>query len=307
MKLNKDSSDKVLIETEHIVVDKELAFSKQDYAALVKRAFDLLQSDEAKDKRTLISLNGLYYTSFAGLLRSGVLCSRNAGEDGMPVITVNLGNRNYSVREYVLKSILGAEAEYIIKPWEDTCDNESIFSGCSKDDAISSGHSSSSDAAIKVENEQLKKVNAEQQSSIDKLTKDIEKLKLDNYNMNVKKTLDASDDSGDSSYKAEIAKLNKAHQKEIEDLKISAGKRINALKKQLTEEEKEHRKYKEQASAELADSKKYVYDPNYDHYYSDVLPKLVDSIEFANTDIIIRELCLGISVVSILFSLAFVL
>lgn len=298
MKKNKDNSNEIALETDHIIVDKELAFSKQDYAALVKKSYDLLHSNEVTEKSSLISLNGIYYTAFAGLLRSGVLCSRSSGIDGMPVITVNLGNRDYSVRESVLKTILGVEADYIIKPWEDTCDKESFISSTSKDHDIPTPSLSSYDASLKMEIERLMKVNAEQLTSLEKLTKENDDLRSSSH-------INATDSS--KSLKAEIDNLKKAHQKEIDDLKISAGKRINSLKKQLSDEENEHKRYKAQASAEIADSKKYVYDPNYDHYYSDVLPKLVDSLEFANTDIIIRELCLGISVVAILFSLAYAL
>ncbi len=58
MKKNKDDSNEIALETDHIIVDKELAFSKQDYAALVKKSYDLLHSNEVTEKSSLISSHG---------------------------------------------------------------------------------------------------------------------------------------------------------------------------------------------------------------------------------------------------------
>ena len=64
-----------------------------------------------------------------------------------------------------------------------------------------------------------------------------------------------------------------------------------------------------QAEQDKANEEKntYIYDPNYDHYYSDVLPKLIDSIEFTHTDLIINNFCIALSVIGIVLSAIFIL
>lgn len=79
--------------------------------------------------------------------------------------------------------------------------------------------------------------------------------------------------------------------------------------------EKERATYDENASEfkkeiarqkkEIDEHNKYVYDPNYDHYYSDELPQILDSIDFTRTDIGIRAgavaMCVGGIIISLLF------
>lgn len=83
------------------------------------------------------------------------------------------------------------------------------------------------------------------------------------------------------------------------------------------EAEKERAEYNESASKykkeiarqkkEIDEHNKYVYDPNYDHYYSDELPQILDSIDFTRTDIGIRAAAVAMCVGGIIISLLFII
>lgn len=290
-KKNKEVEQEVIINQQPAAVEKELAFTKPDYAEMVKNSYKVIQSGKVKDRKMLVSLYGMYYNAFAGLIRSGILCSREVGNDGMPVIVTMLDSKNYPIRESVLLALFGEEAEYVVKPWKDSCAESSYFTGSLMKDFTNLRHQEGNQAG----------------NEIVKLRARYDKQSAELQDLNEKYEQLLKDGGSGSDYSKKLAELEKKHKKELDNVKIHADRTITDLQKRLNQEKSEHDRYKRETAQELEDSRKYVYDPNYDHYYSDVLPKLVDSIAFSNTDIVIRGLCVGLSFAGILLSLVFVL
>ena len=99
-----------------------------------------------------------------------------------------------------------------------------------------------------------------------------------------------------------MAALKTQYQAKVDDLYTKyknsldkKNKNISTLQSSLSAKTSDYDAYREKAEKELNEHKKYVYDPNYDHYYSDVLPKIVNAIEFTHTDIIIRSSLIALS------------
>ncbi len=105
----------------------------------------------------------------------------------------------------------------------------------------------------------------------------------------------------------EMESMDKEHQSELNSLNSKYSREINKLKKALENRKAEFDNYRQNIEAEAREKEKYVYDPNYDHYYHDTLPALVNEIEFASTDILVRAICIGVSVVFVLLSCIFLI
>ena len=117
-----DNSSTPVIVSEQPVAVKGLAFTKQDFETLVTESSQLLQ-DAGKNhwsRDDKITLNGIYYASLAGLIRSGTLLRRDTGIDGFPEISMIIGDREFTCRENALYGILEDDAPQLITPYEDT-------------------------------------------------------------------------------------------------------------------------------------------------------------------------------------------
>lgn len=111
----------VTVETQEVI--KGLAFTKKDYEYLAANAMEsikLAKRSQAKPEE-LSSLYGIFYSSMAGLVRSGALCSLEDGIDGFPELHVLIGENKYHCKEYAIQAILGDEASEIISPYENKC------------------------------------------------------------------------------------------------------------------------------------------------------------------------------------------
>ena len=243
---------------------KELAATKDIYSDMVRISWDMLQDVKThRSKTDIASAYGLYHNSFTGLIRSGILCERYMGPDGFPEI---LGEKSYSIRESVLKALLGRECEQIVHPWKD-----------------------------------------ESQSYLD----DMEKFPEKYFISNGLKMKDAADEHNLSleldDARKELEDMDKEHQAELNGLNSKYSKEIARLKAMVDKGKADFAAYKQSAEDAAREKEKYIYDPNYDHYYSDVLPKLIDSIEFTKTDILIRGICIGISIIFVLLCCIFLI
>lgn len=333
MAQKKEQQDPIVLPSRGETVDRGLVATKGPYTSLLVQSFNAIikARNTERDRMALSGLYGIYYCSFAGLLRSGVLCTRESGADGFPEIVVLINDKPYRCRESVLNAILGNEAEYVIHPWKDqsfvyadilrpnSMPDISIF------DSVSAEGSSKNEEKSKKENEKLKK-------ETEKLKKEIEKLKSSHV-LEIKKIQEKADaniqraeerannaETAVANLKDKIAEgqengvsaeqlrmIAAQHQQELSDAELRHRRELEDSKKDAESARRDFELYKKRTEAELQESRKFVYDPNYDHYYSDILPKLVDSIEFSHTNLMIRGLCIGISFIGILLSCVFVL
>lgn len=62
--------------------------------------------------------NIMYTTAFCNLIRNGTLYKREMGIDGLPKLTITLGNTEYQCQEYLIEKLLNNN--YVINPYEDT-------------------------------------------------------------------------------------------------------------------------------------------------------------------------------------------
>ena len=100
------------------MASKNLFYTKSAYESILKEAH---QRIEEKNRKGIKHPNesGLYYEAFIGYIRSGVLHSRETGEDGTPQLQVLIDGSPYRCPEAVVKDLLGTDAEMVIEPYED--------------------------------------------------------------------------------------------------------------------------------------------------------------------------------------------
>lgn len=329
------------IPSREFTIDKQLFFTKSTYQGMVTELHDVLK--KGGEMEDLTALYGLYYCAFAGLIRSGVLCERENGEDGFPLISVLSDGKKYFIRESVLRSIFDDEYDELVHPWKDTASSyvQGLTDSIEVVMAASADPSDKKAAQKKAEkhdalilDRQKKRFESEKKALSDKyiatirnkdqkilaLNKQLEDASrlIASASTNVQEPAPStsgqeqmSDNSAASAEVAalrkQIAKMQEDHQKDIETLQKTSMAKLSSVQDELSKNRKEFDTYKADAEAEIEEHKKYVYDPNYDHYYSDVLPKIVDSLEFTHTDMVIRFLCIGLSMTAVLLSLVFVI
>lgn len=274
-------------------VEKQLAYTVKQYNALTKNSFAMLKKarEEKTDKQTLMDIYGLYYNSFAGVVRAGKLCRRDMGMDGCPEIVVEIDGRDYRCKESILSMIFGAQdASQIIVPYDDAYTGKSWT--LENPNSVAPLNSAVAQPADVQNIALLQKQNEEYKTKLQSASEEIKKLSSSQpITQDVAK------------YRAEAEKYKNELQKEH----MESSRTIVALKKQIESVKQEHDKETRSLTGQISDLKKYKYDPNYDHYYSDILPKLVDSIEFTHTDLVVRSILIVISVLGIGASCAFLL
>lgn len=283
-----------------ITVDKDLFYTKDQYTKILQNSLSLINS--CKDPKDCQHLYGIYYNAFAGLVRSGALVSRITGVDGTPDLNIQIGDDNYHCPESVIVALFGKEAEYLIHPWKD--EFSSYFDGnpfmVMPDDSASESSSSAPmidntaavNAAIKSTEASMNKQITELENKIKRLT--AENAKLSKMSKDVP-AAPVNENTYEDKYREAVTTLQES-QRAVKSLEKEI-RNITADRDRL------------QAEQDKANEEKntYVYDPNYDHYYSDVLPKLIDSIEFTHTDLIINNFCIALSVIGIVLSAIFIL
>lgn len=287
-------------------------------------------------------LYGLYYYSFTGLVRSGPLCERVMGKNGFPEISVFVGENCYFMQESILNTLFGNVAESIISPWKDAWHGSqySYVEDITEGNAVGpSGAGSDIKVLQKKYNDDilsLKKQNAENIKRKEEEKQTALKAQKEKYDAEISNLKLHAGSSGDIDAMAAIESAKAAeiklktmtlqHQKEMQTLKSTYQAKVDSMYEQYkaslnkknqnisnlqfslrekTSGYDEYRQKAEKAEKELEEHKKYVYDPNYDHYYSDVLPKLVNAIEFTHTDIIIRMALIALSMAGIVLSFVY--
>lgn len=295
----------MVLQERGLKVDKNLSFTKDEYLSIIRSVTPEIMKTRkmaAKGDKAAVSelrsLYGIYYTSFAGMIRSGMLCRRITDYDGFPKITIMIGDsEKYDISESSLIGIFGKESEYLIHPYSDDSDSyiKDPFAELTDINVtLNTSEGTSSKAEIrKLENEHKK---------------EIAKLKSD-YEREIRtlKQGDAAVSSQTPAVDADIMDaVNKARQEDMYTLE-EERKQFDFEKKRLqnviASQKKDFDKFKAEKEKEDAERKKYVYDPNYDHYYNDVLPKLLDSLEFSHTDTLLRGLSIAVSLAAVAASL----
>ncbi len=297
------------------VTKKGLSYTKQRYEYLVENAYNEIKASKKSsvDPKLLQGLYGVYYSALAGLLRAGTLCTKSTSNDGLPLIKVLINAKEYACPEEALYRILGEDAPEVISPYQDTyrsfigentgavivrtepeiapviVDNKNNKSGKN-----GKGDKSSAEInALRKELKDLKDAAAKEKSEANS--------KYNELNARYQKALVASQNLPIVSSEEDKQLINK-FQMDIEALTTE----LNGLKADiLTAKSNEEKAVKERDSIkkELDDKKHeeeiYRYDPNYDHYYSDELPQLINSLEFNNTDIIARVAGMAVCAIGI--------
>lgn len=291
-------------------IAKGLNYTKQFYEEIADSAKELLGEMQNENAQTVVDQYGIYYNAIAGLIRSGVLCSRVTGTDGFPEIRAVIGSKTYQCREDVLRTILGEEADYIISPYEDTFQSYVPLKfniPASSDDTVDDSKSG------KADNGNVRKLKQEHKAEIGKIKKEYEdQLKTLKQQLKDAKSRDNTVIQHESHVETvtvtdpdlekKIAELEKNNQKlteenqKLTDSKAAYESKVAQIKTQL-----------QAKTAELEEKDKYHYDPNYDHYYNEELPQIINSLEFAHTDlvwkVIMSVMCLAGMGVSALFFL----
>jgi flagellar biosynthesis GTPase FlhF len=308
-------------------IDKVLYFTKDIYTNMVQESFAAIKRSRRSEKDPVIiaGLYGIYYNAFAGLIRSGVLCNRAMGIDGFPEIHIMIDNQIYKVRESILLALFGTEAEAVIKPWQDT--SASYIDHPFAQFQNQNDESVDNKAAVRSTEAKYKAAMAAMKSANDKALKELQqkdaeilstklsqqKSKYEQVVTQLMKKQAAMEEKAavvpdENAIKAlkqqhsmELSQMKQQYEGQIRSMQGAMGN----LQKTYADQKAEYDKYRTAAEKEISEHKKYVYDPNYDHYYSDVLPKLVDSLEFTHTDLVIRGFCVALSLAGIVLSLTF--
>ncbi|ADL36248.1 hypothetical protein bpr_II311 (plasmid) [Butyrivibrio proteoclasticus B316] len=292
-------------------IDKGLVYTKAFYETIADSAKANLDNP-GDDKMLNIMEHGVYYNAIAGMLRSGALCSRVTGEDGFPEIRIVAGTKTYQCREDILRTIFGKEADYIIAPYEDRFES---YLDYNPGDLVSKEEDEREEEKdSKADPKEIKKLKREHKEELSKLKAQYEKQISDmkkeakengpseiaqlSFNVDVQDSQNSSKERlivSDPEQEKTIKKL----QSENETLSVKlekSNKSLNDTKNKL-----------KKAEATLEDIQKYEYDPSYDHYYSDALPPLMESLEFVHTDLIIKGVMIATCVVGMAASALFLL
>ena len=311
------------IKSESVV--KELYFTKENYLSILQSVEEKLDSNDiSREEKT--SLYGIYNNAFAGLIRSGQLCMRKDGDDTMPVIEIEAKGSRYTIRESTLDAVLGQEAESIIHPWKDGSSYNGYIKGAfskkGNTDPENIYSSKDLDAAVKLAESKKDKTMKEMERNYEKDLASAEKdnarleKKLSETDAGLKRALGTIEEL--KKRNEETIKNAEEHEKEavrkaiegIEDNKEeleNTKKELEALHKTSEKNKADYASYREKKEKEEKEREKYTYDPNYDHYYSDILPKVVNTLEFSHTDLLVREGCIFISLLASVIALIYVL
>lgn len=288
------SQEEQIVETARI--EKGLNYTTPIYKQIADTALQHIRNMQNEDDKTVVTEYGIYYNAIAGLIRSGVLCSRVTGTDGMPEIRVVVGSQIYQCRESILRMILGDEADYLISPYEDTFESyiDLVFP------KIQPTESEEPEAVVqdgKAKKGDIKALNAQHKAEIKKLKQqyedEISKLKQSQGSAAV-----VSPGQTQSEVIRETVQ-DPEQAKQLTGLK-NENIRLQGENDKLRADEKQHedelKQVKQQLklkTAELDEKNKYVYDPNYDHYYSDELPNIINALEFTHKDLAAKFIALA--------------
>ena len=290
-----DSSKNMIAEPEIniSVTPKELTYTKSTYEKLVEEIKNELDNTTLKGK-AYQELFGMYYCAVIGLIRSGALCTRISGRDGFPEIRVFVGSKYYKCREDVIYSIIGAEeAKDIITPYEDSADSYIKKIAVKEDeviekiDATNSVTDNASVKALKKEIDSLKKEK--------KASEEAAQSKYNELNARYQKALDANKEIPVVASQEDAEAIAK-FQTQAEELRVELEewrKRSQEAEDAVEELRNKATKLQNKLDEKEEEAKKYVYDPNYDHYYNDELPVILENLEFSHTGAIIRAVIMS--------------
>ncbi len=268
-------------------IEKGLIYTKTFYEQIADEAKNILESMQYEEEKTKVTQYGIFYNAIAGLLRSGVLCSRVTGEDGFPELRIVLGNKAYQCRENIIRTILGDEADYIISPFEDTFES---YVGLSFNDIPKAIPEEPDDAPdndkqapvnikkIKKAHEaELKKLKASYEDQIKELTNAMKKQSdVPNVSAPAPEVIEKIVTVDDPEPQKRIKELESVNVKLQRQAELASQKEleITNLKKQLRDKDEL-----------INEHDKYTYEPDYDPYYNEELPGLIASLKFMHTDL----------------------
>ena len=270
-------------------IEKGLNYTTSLYEQIADTALQHIKNMQNEEDKVVVSEYGIYYNAIAGLLRSGVLCSRVTGTDGMPEIRVVSGSKVHQCRESILRMILGDEADYIISPYEDTFESyvNLTFPKINNPD-VEAAEDKSPDS--KNNKNEIKALNSQHKAEINKLKQQYEdEIKQLKAAQSASTSVVATTETvSDPEQAKEIMKLQAANdhlKAQLDEFKTNSAQHEDELK--------QVRQQLKLKNAELEEHNKYVYDPNYDHYYSDELPGIIESLEFTHKDLIAKFIALA--------------
>lgn len=330
-----------LLNVNETPVSKGLAYTKKDYEDIVvdtKKLIDMYEQQDTQDEK-LRDLYGIYYAGVAGLLRSGAICRRITGRDGFPEIAVMAHAVEYYCPEVALREILKESADDIVHPYEDTFMSyvdPLSYSGASVSNKQEPVQKNENDLISRTEmNKQISDTQRKYKDSVDKLKKDYEKkLKELSSNANsnnadsaeivaLKQEIEAQKDKCCTlsekldateevkrKYKALYESKNSVKDTQLAELQ----QREKELKKKLLQIQNQADRFsnaymdlQKEANQEKENRRHFTYNPNYDQYYSDMLPKIIDSLEYSHSDYILKVVCALLCCGGILMSLLFII
>lgn len=297
-KQNTTTVETLALPKKSIVVDKDLFYTKEQYTTILVNIFTLIKS--CKTQEDCQALYGIYYNAFAGLIRSGALFSRETGADGTPEFDTLINDVHYRAPESVVTALFGEEAEYLIHPWADNF--SSYFNGNpfmvvpDGSPAASSSAPQDNQAAI---NAAVRASEASMKKQMTELENKVKKLSVENARLSKESKNTPHEDVDVKTYEDEYHDALSSLQE--------SKKEIKSLERELRDITADRDRLQAEQDRDKEEKERYVYDPNYDHYYSDVLPKLIDSIEFTHTDLIINNFCIALAVIGIVLSAVFIL
>lgn len=318
-------------------VIKGLIYTKENYESLVCSTYGFLaQNASASNIDPILrqDMYGLYYCAFAGLIRSGVMCRRSAGDDGFPIIIAIAKGQEYSCPESVLYGIFQDEADDLITPYDDSCNTYAGLMiahphvGEVKEQAIAiptatenAAGTSGKSADYKTEIRKMKmqydeQLQAARQAEADarqayetvKKQADNYKRQLDYSNSNFQPLPSYTSDTQD--LESQIISLKEQLQEAQNDSanwQQKYSEHTSLLKNQLKQQENQTTELKKKMNNDKKEREKFKYNPDYDRYYSDTLPKIIDSINFSHTDITIRTVCAAVCTCGIILSMLFLI
>ncbi len=329
-----------LLNTNEAPVSKGLSYTKKDYEDIVvdtKKLIDLYEKQGSKDAN-LCDLYGIYYAGVAGLLRSGAICRRITGHDGFPEIAVMAHAVEYYCPEIALREILKGSADDIIHPYEDTFlsyVDPLSYSGPSASDTEETPKNENDMVSRAEMNKQISDAQRKYKDSVDKLKRDYEKKLKDMFaNVNFSKAdsaeaaalrkeiedqkakysalaeqIDAADEKAQK-YKALYESKNSIKDNQLAE----SQQREKELKKKLLQVQNQadrsnnaYRDLQKEVNQEKENRRHFTYNPNYDQYYSDMLPKIIDSLEYSHSDYVLKVVCALLCCGGILMSLLFII
>lgn len=280
----KQEQDNIVIFANQIEAVKSTSFSKKSYEWLVEQSKELIRISKKNkwDKKVVANIYGFFYASMVGVIRSGALCSREAGIDGFPEIHTIIHDVDYYCRENVLYAILGLEADEIIHPYEDTClsyamnpvmqnmekssinqNNEDSENGNEKKKKYSKDEMDEAQKEIENLKNQLIVSKVKNQKELAILKTELKAVKESKTFLEDQFKNNASEDRFASLQNKLIEATN-----EVTDVKLSAEK----LKQEKAEKEQDILDLEKMLQTER--EKKKEEPAEYEYYYREILPKL---------------------------------